>query len=609
VVGASGAQLYGAPDANPLQMLPVGTALTARARTGDGAWLDVQAANGVNGWVAAADVVVFNVRGLPVAESQAETAPPAEAEGLEAADTAEVAASDSMTETAVTQEAATPATATDEDAQTEVTTPSAPNATATRRPTPVADGRPTARIAMTGSRLNVRAGPGTEYPIIEKALPNEYFVAIGRNGAASWVLIEVPETPDGFGWVSAEFIELSEPLVDLPISDQTSSAPLPATPLPVPTATPADEPAPAGEATPVATVATTAANSATNAQPAVQRTGPTGLSGKLVVQTSPGGTFYLYDLATGVLRPVTGGLDAALSPDGNQIAFVRNDSIYVIGVDGANERLVFNERPGLRSPKWSPDGQALVFSRSDGSYKCRDLGFAGLCPSDSQLVSGVPNELPEDQLPPPSDECDADCLEELEEGIIQSIKSSILGQFDRLEKPNHMIARIGIDGNDYRDLPALNSAQAHDWSQGGIVYQSSAGLQRTTDSPDGETRQVFFDYYVHSPAVSPDGRRIVFQQRRGSHWQIFAVNSDGGGLVALTRPRTTLVDQIPSNVAPAWSPDGRHIVFLSNREENHEAGRWRVWVMDADGSNQRPLPIDLPIDYRYALERAVDWGL
>jgi len=68
------------------------------------------------------------------------------------------------------------------------------------------------------------------------------------------------------------------------------------------------------------------------------------------------------------------------------------------------------------------------------------------------------------------------------------------------------------------------------------------------------------------------------------------------------------VDKLPSNVAPAWSPDGQFIVFLSNREPNHEAGAWRIWVMNVDGSNQHSLPVNVPLEYTYTGEQMVSWG-
>ena len=101
---------------------------------------------------------------------------------------------------------------------------------------------------------------------------------------------------------------------------------------------------------------------------------------------------------------------------------------------------------------------------------------------------------------------------------------------------------------------------------------------------------------------------IVFQSKEGSHWEIWKVNPDGSGLVALTRPETTLVDQMPYNVAPAWSPDGQHVLYLSSRTEDEEHGAWRLWVMDAGGGNKRPLPLDIPLDYSFAAEQVASWS-
>ncbi|MFZ1756744.1 MAG: hypothetical protein WAU10_23530, partial [Caldilineaceae bacterium] len=120
------------------------------------------------------------------------------------------------------------------------------------------------------------------------------------------------------------------------------------------------------------------------------------------------------------------------------------------------------------------------------------------------------------------------------------------------------------------------------------------------DTPDGATRPLLNEFRYQDPDWQPGDGRIVFQSQEGSHWEIFVVNADGSGLAALTRPP---IGSQPDNVAPAWSFDGRWIVFLSDR-----SGEWKLWVMDAAGDNRQQLPVDVPIAYNFQAEQVVDWG-
>jgi TolB protein len=56
------------------------------------------------------------------------------------------------------------------------------------------------------------------------------------------------------------------------------------------------------------------------------------------------------------------------------------------------------------------------------------------------------------------------------------------------------------------------------------------------------------------------------------------MNADGSGKRRLTRNSA-------NDYHPAWSPDGRRVVFVRARPEGDEA----IYVMNADGSGQRRL--------------------
>ncbi|MFW6202417.1 MAG: LpqB family beta-propeller domain-containing protein, partial [Gemmatimonadota bacterium] len=99
-----------------------------------------------------------------------------------------------------------------------------------------------------------------------------------------------------------------------------------------------------------------------------------------------------------------------------------------------------------------------------------------------------------------------------------------------------------------------------------IVEPDGSGLTRLTDNDD-------LDF---APALSPDGSRIAFVSNRdGGNYDVYVMDPDGTDVTRLTTD-----DGVDSD--PAWSPDGTRIVFTSDRDGVHT----HLFVMSADGSDE-----------------------
>jgi TolB protein len=101
---------------------------------------------------------------------------------------------------------------------------------------------------------------------------------------------------------------------------------------------------------------------------------------------------------------------------------------------------------------------------------------------------------------------------------------------------------------------------------------------------DGKNRRPFLtvpdgDGGLDMPAISPDGKRLALISYRGPalRSQVWTYGLSNGPWRQLTETSEGAYD-------PAWSPDGTRIAYAVRN-----AGKHDLWVMDADGGNQRQL--------------------
>ena len=257
------------------------------------------------------------------------------------------------------------------------------------------------------------------------------------------------------------------------------------------------------------------------------------LSGVSIKTTLPDGS------QPRVLQP---GEDAAWSADGRKLAFNRQGDIYTMNADGTGVRQLTSGDMHDSEPAWSPGGDEIVFRRADPAGP-RDL---------------------------------------------------------------HIMA---ADGSAVRRVPVTFTWPSHpDWSPDGslIAFSHTAGIAVVRPDGSGQSAvvaqttgpQEVNNYTLLRPDWSPDGARLTFQRGTdvvsgGGHVadsEVAVINADGSGMQVLT-------DNLVSNHAPVWSPDGSKILYGSL------GGTWggdgRFHTINPDGSGD----VALSFGGRYA-----DWA-
>jgi TolB protein len=119
------------------------------------------------------------------------------------------------------------------------------------------------------------------------------------------------------------------------------------------------------------------------------------------------------------------------------------------------------------------------------------------------------------------------------------------------------------------------------WGSDGRLYfkgwgQTGKGLQ--VAQPDlSQVTALTDDETDTAPAPSPDGKKVAFMSNREGNWEIYIFDVESEEVTRLT-------DDVGQDGLPTWSPDGQVIAFISNR-----GGPWAIWAMNPDGTGKRQL--------------------
>lgn len=123
-------------------------------------------------------------------------------------------------------------------------------------------------------------------------------------------------------------------------------------------------------------------------------------------------------------------------------------------------------------------------------------------------------------------------------------------------------------------------------SDNGIVYfasrppHASEGQIWSIQSNGGHLTQLTEGV---DPAISTDGAQLLYSSKDSdtANWTLWSMTSEGLSPMQMTSPAEG------NSRYPAWSPDGKWIVYSSDRaKDNNGTQNYDIWIMQADGSNK-----------------------
>lgn len=263
--------------------------------------------------------------------------------------------------------------------------------------------------------------------------------------------------------------------------------------------------------------------------------------------------------------PLTAGgqnAEAYWSPDGRRLVFQSTrdgrqcDQIYIMNADGSDVRMVSTGRGRTTCGYFLADGKHIVYaSTHEGGDAC----------------------------PPAADRS---------KGYVWAVY------------PSYDIYLASDEGKIVKKLtstPGYDAEATVNWKTGRIVYTSLAGgdLDLWAMKADGSAKRQITNTagYDGGAVFSPDGAKLVWRANHPATPEALAAYKDflARGLVSPMKMEIFIAGadgkdarQITNfgcaSFAPTFTPDGRKILFASNRHAC-DSGKFELYLMNLDGSD------------------------
>ncbi len=304
---------------------------------------------------------------------------------------------------------------------------------------------------------------------------------------------------------------------------------------------------------------------------------------RLVFQSYRDGTFQIWTVnadGTGLTQHTHGAFDCReprFSPDGKTVAFSSDRTgayaIHTLDLASGETKLWASAEGQACEPAWSPDGKRIAFAVERARIEIVDAQGARTV---GPRITASADRLAPAELHSPAFTPDG-------KGVVYSVIDK--GRAE-LRGPGGVL----VSGEDiFSFRPAWLPNGDYLYTADGKIRRRAMGGQAATDIPFAVTvpvtrpvykkRQRDFDSQVAkpvvgigSPALSPDGRQVVFRALNALY-----LLTIGGKAAPLVKDGFWCCD-------PAWSPDGKTLAYSTDR-----GGKLDIWLRDIASGAERKL--------------------